>query len=472
MTKIKSTKHALLMSTLALLMCVSMFVGSTFAWFTDSVTSGSNVIQAGTLDIVMEYWDGDSWEDAEGKVLEFIKGGNYNGYVGDVLWEPGCTYELPKIRVRNEGDLAAKLILKLNGVTGDEKLMEVIKLTTTITNMPESVLNGSYGAQLGRFNNATVDMMYGTPDGTIIFDWSLMAKGHTSTNSGHTDTSPEFTISGHMDEEAGNEYQGLKIEGVSITALATQEVYEYDSFGREYDKNAPFPEVVATAADLKAALAKGGNVSLDADIKVENTDTLADIPAGVTAVLDLNGHNIDVSLDGSAGWSQIFHVNKGATLIVNGEGNVHATSYPTTTYGSVIFNNDAGTLVINGGTYTMTYGTYGEGYLLPAIVDTNSNIGKATTTINGGTFYHNRNMFRNFAQPNRGENNATLEITGGTFIGEADDYATIWNQKTSSSGVEGDGVVNITGGEFTYMDICNDFATGVTVADGINIALQ
>ena len=120
----------------------------------------------------------------------------------------------------------------------------------------------------------------------------------------------------------------------------------------------------------------------------------------------------------------------------------------------------------------MTYGTYGQGYLLPSIVDTNSNTMKATTTINGGEFYHNRNMFRNFAQPQRGANNATLIINGGTFVGEADDFATIWNQKTSASGVDGDGVVTITGGNFQYMDICNEFTSGVTIADGLNIAVQ
>ena len=43
MTKTKSTKRALLLSALSLLMCVSMLIGSTFAWFTDSVTSSGMV---------------------------------------------------------------------------------------------------------------------------------------------------------------------------------------------------------------------------------------------------------------------------------------------------------------------------------------------------------------------------------------------------------------------------------------------
>lgn len=244
---------------------------------------------------------------------------------------------------------------------------------------------------------------------------------------------------------------------VRAAKLAARSAFDNTTIGANTVENVTCVAEVSSAASLGAALAEGGKVVLTADITADNVVTLANIPAGVSATLDLNGHDITASLNGSAGWSQIFRVGKGATLTVNGEGNVHAVSYPTTSYGSVIFNNDAGTLVINGGTYTMDYGTYAEGYLLPSIVDTNSNVGKATTTINGGTFYHNRNMFRNFAQPQRGENNATLIINGGTFNGEADDYASIWNQKTNGNGVVGDGVVELNGGTFNYVDITNDF---------------
>ena len=63
----KSTKRALLLSALSLIMCVSMLVGSTFAWFTDSVTSANNVIKSGNLDIKLEYWNGTEWDSVEGK---------------------------------------------------------------------------------------------------------------------------------------------------------------------------------------------------------------------------------------------------------------------------------------------------------------------------------------------------------------------------------------------------------------------
>ena len=54
----KNKKMALLHSVIALLLCVSMLVGSTFAWFTDSVKTGINTIAAGVLDVDsrMELW--------------------------------------------------------------------------------------------------------------------------------------------------------------------------------------------------------------------------------------------------------------------------------------------------------------------------------------------------------------------------------------------------------------------------------
>ena len=54
MTNSKTTRRALVLSVLSLLLCCSMLVGTTFAWFTDSVTSGKNKIVAGNLDIELD----------------------------------------------------------------------------------------------------------------------------------------------------------------------------------------------------------------------------------------------------------------------------------------------------------------------------------------------------------------------------------------------------------------------------------
>ena len=55
MTNRKNTRRALVLSLLSLLVCCSMLVGTTFAWFTDSVTSGNNHIVAGNLDVELYY---------------------------------------------------------------------------------------------------------------------------------------------------------------------------------------------------------------------------------------------------------------------------------------------------------------------------------------------------------------------------------------------------------------------------------
>lgn len=105
MTKSKYTKRALFSSVVALLLCFTMLLGTTFAWFTDTASTGSVVIQSGTLDIELQVYENGQWVNAEGKTLSFSKKDTRFG--NDIIFEPGCTYELPKIRVVNNGNLSA-----------------------------------------------------------------------------------------------------------------------------------------------------------------------------------------------------------------------------------------------------------------------------------------------------------------------------------------------------------------------------
>ena len=102
----RQTKRALLTSVMALVMCVVMLVGTTFAWFTDTARANVNKIQAGNLDVELEMQKADgTWENAEGKTLEFKKAAGATS--GEkVLWEPGATYQLPTLTIKNNGNLA------------------------------------------------------------------------------------------------------------------------------------------------------------------------------------------------------------------------------------------------------------------------------------------------------------------------------------------------------------------------------
>ena len=217
MTSSKSTKRALISGALSLLMCVAMLIGTTFAWFTDTASTAVNKIQAGNLkvDLEMQKPDGTNWESAEGKTLTFKT--TDNRAADQILWEPGCTYELPQLRVVNKGNLALKYKIQITGIQGDAKLNEVIDWT---------------------INGAAINLT----------EKHLLAG----------QTGAAFTIKGHMQESAGNEYMNEKIENIAITVYATQDAVENDSYGNEYDKNAQYSDVTyihATGTEsLKSAI--------------------------------------------------------------------------------------------------------------------------------------------------------------------------------------------------------------------------
>ena len=202
MTNRKSTKRALLGSVMAMVLCLAMLVGATFAWFTDTASTGVNKIQAGNLDVALEMKDAaGQWVSAEGKTLNWVKAA-----AGEqVLWEPGCTYELPQLRVVNKGNLALKYKIQITGIQGDAKLNEVIDWT---------------------INDAAIDL----------------TEGHLTAGQ----QGDAFTIKGHMQDTAGNDYQNLTIDGIAITVVATQDTVESDSFDKDYDAGAEYP-VVAVA---------------------------------------------------------------------------------------------------------------------------------------------------------------------------------------------------------------------------------
>lgn len=283
MKKTRSAKRALLMSALSLLLCVSMLVGTTFAWFTDSVTSAGNIIQSGTLDVDMIDAQGNSMA---GQVIEFVA---VDGRAQDeILWEPGCTYKTEPVTIINKGNLALKYELYINGIDGNAKLLEAIEWTVTV--------NGS--------TTALADLK------------GKLLPGEKVEN---------IVLSGHMKEEAGNEYQGLKAEGISIVVYATQLTHENDSFGNQYDKYAS----VATVADMKDALAKGITELnfMGKEINLNYGLSKATVPAGTTVTIAnavVSGKSYGNGADGTVIFENCTFTNTGAYSIHfdNGEGDV------------------------------------------------------------------------------------------------------------------------------------------------------
>ena len=385
MTNRKSTKRALLGSVMAMVLCLAMLVGATFAWFTDTASTGVNKIQAGNLDVQLVDENGNS---LEGKTLEFKKAAN--AAEGEaVLWEPGCTYELPAVYVKNNGKLALKYKVAITGINGSAKLNDVIDWTIN--------------------------------DADLSADHSLAAGA----------TSEALTIKGHMKESAGNDYMNESIDGIAITVYATQDTVESDSFNNTYDENATYP--VANVTELKEALTNGGVVAVTKDIQTNNSEDTAAARIVISQPTTLNlekkiitpdnmGNNntnfcalivdadttinagenggIDTGVNGGYG----INVRNGATLTING-GYYYG--------GGTAVQVQKGTLIINGGTFACepySNPTYGYNFLINCLDSAYKN-GTAKVIINGGTFI------------NFDPSNCTAEGAGTNFV--ADGYKVV-----------------------------------------------
>ena len=437
MTNRKSTKRALLGSVMAMVLCLAMLIGATFAWFTDTASTGVNKIQAGNLDVQLVDENGNS---LEGKTLEFKKAAN--AAEGEaVLWEPGCTYELPAVYVKNNGKLALKYKVTITGINGSAKLNDVIDWTIN--------------------------------DADLSADHSLAAGA----------TSEALTIKGHMKESAGNEYMNESIDGIAITVAATQDTVENDSLGNTYDKDAKYPIV---AMDTLQELINNATEPVSAKLEGNIAGSLT-VPQGKDVTLDLNGFTL-------TGGDSHAILNHGTLCIKDSSGNGKIVASKANT--SALRN--AADCVIDGGTFTRADGvdnkwhtvenfgtmTFNGGKVIAedgqsfAIVNGWNYIDpgeqKATMTINNIEMKAGPNGFKNCAGGTLTMNGGTLHCTG--FWGLSNDstgVATINGGKIISDNYvaisNGGAKMEINGGTFTGPQgslYVQNYAQGTVVKGG------
>ena len=108
MTKQTSTRKSLLVSVIALMCCFAMLLGTTYAWFTDSVSSAGNTIQSGTLKVDLFHGDVSIKENPTHEIFDYKH------------WEPGFT-AVETLKVVNLGTLAQQYKLSLSIAPGSEK---------------------------------------------------------------------------------------------------------------------------------------------------------------------------------------------------------------------------------------------------------------------------------------------------------------------------------------------------------------
>ena len=416
MTSIKSTKRALITSALAILMCAAMLIGTTFAWFTDTASTGVNKIVAGNLKVDIIGADSDSHIEK----LNFTKAATTDAEAGaEILWEPGCRYLTEGFRIANKGNLALKWKAQVN--------------------------TGTTAANEGNFDLLDVIDFYlvtkaadGTETETALDEFTGNLK--------KTETSDVYYIKGVMQTTAGNEYQGLSIDGIGITVVATQDTVENDSFNNQYDKDAEYPILVTTGDELQAIVS---NATAPVNIVLTNSITTNNfvIPEDKDVTLDLNGRTV---------------TNAGSHTILN-KGHLTLTDSSADKIGQIISlkgntaalrNGDNAVCVVEGGTISRD-GANGNTW---HVVE---NFGKMT--FNGGkVVLKNGNGFAitngwNYFDPGASTTHAVMEINALEL-------------DTDSSGIKncryGDLTVNdVTVTSTGYWALSNDYL-GTAVING------
>ena len=449
-----TTKRSLLASVFALVLCVAMLVGSTFAWFTDTATTGVNKIQSGKLDVKLSYLaDNNEWKEVT-KDTKLFKDG--------ALWEPGHT-EVAYLKVENAGNLALKYQLSVN-----------VANEVSGTNVNGESFNLSNYIKMGVVENQSTSFADRNAARTAVEATAQNIK--TSTVDGTiaaNDTNAQYVaLVVYMPETVGNEANyGTKAPSIDlgVKLVATQYTEESDSFNNQYDKDATLDfEPVSTAADLKAAAAAGKNVMLTQDVAVTEAVTF-----GKAVSIDLNGKTLTNSLD-SNGYSL---VTKGDTTIVNGIYKGTGTARGIGAYGNLTMDNvtvDVAGLVgvacsAADSTYTITNSTIKGGYAL-CNFSNNVKVEVSDCVLEGSGvgIYHNGsnsglklNVTRTTINSgNDGTDTTGVYISGSTATKEEAGYQQV---TLTDCTVKGNAAV-----EVKYTDLTMNNCTAIATVDAAN----
>lgn len=405
-----ATKKSLLVSGISLVVCAMLFVGTTFAWFTDSVTNSGNKIQSGTL--LIDAYSYDLEEGGTGFKIDGINGGEEFGFsetgknlkqvttpiINETLWEPGKS-SAKLLRVQNSGTLAAKI--KLEFVLSDGGLADALWF--------DFLQVDSEGNITGSFERKPISQL--TAAAEAFGEVPLLR-----------DESIQFILVYGMDESAGNTYQD-KTFTADVSILAAQYTYETDGFNSsEYDSLAGYEGeiVVSDEAGFKEALGsvqEGETIILADDIEIAHTgsrpdgtyDTYITTP---NCTIDLNGKTMTVTHNG-----YVFSLAADGITLKNGTIEIadkENTAYPlyVTNYSENVVIEDVtivgGLQVIGGSSATLrnvnvTATTWYDVYLEY----------RSTVTIESGIFTSNGvspHIYTNTASD-------SVIVKGGTFDG-------------------------------------------------------
>ena len=432
----RATKRALLTSVMALVMCVVMLVGTTFAWFTDTASTGVNKIQAGNLDVKLEYKNTPTSDFAEANESTPV-------FKDGALWEPGHV-EYVVLRVSNAGSLALKYKLGIN-IANEVGSTNVYNNAFNLSDYIHFAVLDDDQSSLGRDDLVAAAERVGSK----LINEGYSKESHLDTK----DANETVTLVVWMPTGVGNEANYKVAEGITapsidlgINVVATQLTYEKDSIDDQYDKDAEYPISVTTGDELQAIVS---NATAPVNIVLTNSITTNNfvIPEDKDVTLDLNGRTVT-----NAGSHTI--LNKGHLTLTDSSADKSGQIISLKGNTAALRNGDNAVCVVEGGTISRD-GANGNTW---HVVE---NFGKMT--FNGGkVVLKNGNGFAitngwNYFDPGASTTHAVMEINALEL-------------DTDSSGIKncryGDLTVNgVTVNSTGYWALSNDYL-GTAVING------
>jgi predicted ribosomally synthesized peptide with SipW-like signal peptide len=472
---------------MALFLCFTMLLGTTYAWFTDSVTSANNVIQSGNLDVVLEYKS--NWSDGWATVDESTK-----IFKDGALYEPGYT-EVVYLRVSNAGSLALKYLLSFNlaneegsiNVYGEEfKLSDYLQIGTYVQDEYSSGFN---------YADILMPAMFGTREAALnsvelqkLSDANAVIRENAPILPGD-DTAQVVAIVLTMPDTVGNEANTRLGEDapyveLGVRLFATQYTHENDSFGNQYDANVDQPTVheIHNAADFTKAFAEGGQAIIEnMDLSGENA-VYGELAEGKSLALNTNNSMVakkddesyaivnygDLEITGNGtittefkgsieSWGKLYINNlnidvSGDTYglhVKDGEAEINNLTV-TAERGALNFRGGSKT-VINSGSYTYSayYDEVKSGWASGQMVYA---VGENTEVIiNGGDFRYsggNNGSQRVLCA----QDGAVIKVYGGTFgnSGAKKKSTWLWELDLDTSDAIPTGDIIVYGGKFQF----------------------
>ncbi len=350
----KSSKRALLLSALAIVLCIAMLIGTTYAWFTDTASTAVNKIQAGNLDVKLMYsTDAIEWKEATDQTKLFDD---------NALWEPGYT-QVVYLKVVNAGKLALKYEVGLSknytsnrgkNINGDwYRVDNYLKIGTVETDTKFENREAVWSAIAATEKTLAKDVM-------LTDGWITLKAGESS---------KPFAVAIYMPTSVGNEANASRlrpssVSGLGIEVRATQATVESDSFGTDYDANAA--TVLNRVEYTDGEHTVTGNIQANGTAGAIHGTGTAKITVDATTVYGTLVSNYAMAVCAS-GRSEI--------IIKGGE---FANQAPAGSALSLIYAEDNAKITIEGGTFKCVSPKW--------TLNCNDN-DAATITVKGGSFY-------------------------------------------------------------------------------------